>query len=140
MRNGAGRDGAGWCGGDGAGVAGPGWRGRGGGGGVAGGELVTSAEVKRAQAKEPKSSAYTAKDNRPRSKVEVSTGTRSRESNDSHQWVGRYGPAAASCGTLSTASLATTRIMTVRMAPMARSVMGGPAGPIAPGVAIPAAL
>src|SRR3984885_7504824 len=125
MRNGAGRDGAGWCGRDGAGLAGC--------------QLVTSAEVKRAQAKEPKSSAYTAKDNRPRSKVEVSTGTRSRESNDSHQWVGRYGPAAASCGTLSTTSLATTRIMTVAMAPMACSVMVETASPIAPSAAIAAA-
>jgi len=31
-------------------------------------QLVTSAEVKRAQAKEPKSRAYTANDSRPRSK------------------------------------------------------------------------
>jgi hypothetical protein len=63
------------------------------------GQLVTSAEVKRAQAKEPDRTTYTANDSRPLSRVVVSTGTRSIASNDSHQCVGRYGPMAASCGT-----------------------------------------
>jgi hypothetical protein len=63
------------------------------------GQLVTSAEVKRAQAKEPDRTTYTANDSRPLSRVEVSTGTRSIASNDNHQCVGRYGPMAASCGT-----------------------------------------
>src|SRR6266446_1863804 len=102
-------------------------------------QLVTSAEVKRAQAKEPNSSAYTANDSSPRSRVDVSTGARSRESKESHQWVGRYGPAAASCGTLSITSLVTTRIMTVAMAPIACSVNVEMASPMAPSAAIAAA-
>ena len=56
---------------------------------MASGQLVTSAEVKRAQAKEPKSTVYTANDSSPLSRVEVSTGTRRIESKDSHQCVGR---------------------------------------------------
>ena len=53
------------------------------------GQLVTSAEVKRAQAKEQKSTVYTPNDSSPLSRVEVSTGARSTESKDSHQCVGR---------------------------------------------------
>ncbi len=71
--------------------------------------------------------------------MEVSTGTRSRASKESHQWVGRYGPTAASCGTLSTTSLATTRIMMVAMAPIACSVIVETASPMAPSAAIAAA-
>src|SRR6266496_5088116 len=102
-------------------------------------QLVTSAEVNRAQANEPKITAYTPNEASPRSSAEVSTGARSSESNASHQCVGRSGPAAASCGTLSTTSLVTTRIMMAAMAPIACSVSVEMASPMAPSAAIAAA-
>src|SRR5579875_1302263 len=102
-------------------------------------QLVTSAVVKRAHANEVKSSAYTANESRPCSIVAVSMGTRSRESNESHQCVGRYGWITANCGTVSATSLATTMIATAAIAPIECSVSVEIASPIAPRAAIAAA-
>src|ERR1700722_3129792 len=101
-------------------------------------QLVTSAEVNRAQAIARKITAYTAKDASPCHKVVVSTGVRSSESNDSHQSVGRYGVTGANCGMFSTTSLATTTTSTAAIAPIACSVNVEIARPIAPSAAIAA--
>ena len=56
---------------------------------AAGGQAVTSRLVKRAHAIAQKITAYTANDSSPCSRSEVAIGVRSRESKNSHQWVGR---------------------------------------------------
>src|SRR5215472_18020648 len=61
-------------------------------------QLVTSAEVNRAQAIRKNKTIYTANDSSPCSSVVVSTGVRSSESKLFHQCVGRYGWTDANCG------------------------------------------
>jgi hypothetical protein len=56
---------------------------------AASGQAVTSLLVKRAHAIAQKITAYTPNDSSPCSRSEVAIGVRSRESKNSHQWVGR---------------------------------------------------
>src|SRR5580704_3775919 len=79
-----------------------------------------------------------ANDSSPCHSVVVSTGVRSSASKLFHQCVGRYGATGANCGIWSTTSLATTRIMTAAIAPIACSVNVETARPIAPSAAIAA--
>jgi len=67
----------------------------------------------------------------PAEQVDVSTGAEQGVEGEPPM-SGHYGPSAASCGPLSTTSLAATRIMTVAMAPIECSVNVETASPIAP--------
>src|SRR5215472_4848855 len=102
-------------------------------------QAVTSAEVKRAQAIAQKITAYTPNESSPCSRSQVAIGERSRESNDSHQCVGRYGWTAPNCGMLSATSLATASTSTAAIAAIECSVNVETARPMAPSAAMAAA-